>query len=56
MDQMYVKVFADCNIFLTPPLLAHSATLMIMIITAMMSSMIMMKKTNLEPAMVNILC
>ena len=24
MDQMYVKVFADCNIFLTPPLLAHS--------------------------------
>ena len=25
MDQMYVKVFADCNIFLTPPLLAHSA-------------------------------
>ena len=27
MDQMYVKVFADCNIFLTPPLLAHSASL-----------------------------
>ena len=32
------------------------ATLMIMIIMAMMSSMIMMKQTNLEPAMVNILC
>ena len=32
------------------------ATLMIMIIMAMMLSMIMMKKTNLEPAMVNIFC
>ena len=28
MDQMYLKVFADWNIFLTPPLLTHSGSLL----------------------------